>query len=116
MKIEIELQNFPSFKLSSDQDLILFLIRNELLGTKFINQLSEIGFDTSFFSVELGTAILSLMGFNNRTDVLWQWYYEILDSYVLRVNLKDYTGVNVLAFDFYIALRIRLNDEKLKRE
>ncbi|WP_108867659.1 hypothetical protein [Aquimarina aquimarini] len=112
MKIGIETQDFPEFNLSTDQDLILFLIKNELLGTRFINQLNTVGFDTSFFSFDLGSAILSLMGFRNRTDALWEWYYIILDSYATKVCLGDHIAIRAIAFDFYIALRIKLNTEQ----
>jgi hypothetical protein len=112
MKIDLEPQNFPQFKLSTHQDLILFLIKNELLGTRFMNQLSTVGFDTSFFSVELGTAILSLMGFKNRTDTLWEWYHDTVDMYATKVCLEDHAATSAVSFDFYIALRIKLHTEQ----
>ena len=68
MKIEIEVEDLPFFKLSSTQDLILFLIKKELQGTKFVYELDKIGFDCSIFSIDLGAVILSLLGFRNRTD------------------------------------------------
>lgn len=111
MKIDLEPQNFPPFRLSANQDLILFLIRNELLHTRFMNQLHTVGFDTSFFSVELGTAILSLIGFKNRTDILWEWYHDILDSYALRVNVENQDAIRAVTFDFYIQLQIKLYHE-----
>jgi hypothetical protein len=112
MKIDLENQNFPQFKLSTHQDLILFLIKNELLSTRFMNQLSTIGFDTSFFSIELGTAILSLMGFKSRTDALWEWYYNTVDSYATKVCLENHAAIRAVSFDFYIALQIKLHTEQ----
>ncbi|WP_109436147.1 MULTISPECIES: hypothetical protein [Aquimarina] len=112
MKIDLETLNFPNFKLSTHQDLILFLIRNELLGNRFMNQLNTLGFDTSFFNVELGTAILSLIGFDNRTDILLEWYHKTLSSYSIKVNAEDSAATDQVVFDFYIALRIRLQTQQ----
>ncbi len=107
-----EPKDFPYFQLSTHQDLILFLIRNELLGMRFINQLSAVGFDTSFFSIELGTAILSLMGFTNRTDTLWEWYYKVSDMYATRVDLNNHITAREAALDFYAALRTKLQSHQ----
>ena len=114
MKIELEARDFPKFKLSTNQDLTLFLIKNELLSTRFLNQLESIGFDTSFFSIDLSVVILSLMGFENRTDSLWEWYYTNLETYVFKMNIQDYEEVNTIAFDFYIVLRAKLEEEQTK--
>lgn len=115
MKIELEARGFPKFKLSTNQDLVLFLIKNELLSTRFLNQLESVGFDTSFFSIDLSVVILSLMGFENRTDSFWEWYYSNLETYVFKINIQDYEGVNAVTFDFYIVLRAKLEEEQ-KRE
>ncbi len=112
MKLELKTQNFPKFELSPNQDLILFLIKNELLGTKFINQLNTIGFDTSFGGVELGEAILSLIGFDNKNDKLWEWYHAILRTYTAMIKDQDQVVIRSVAFDFYIALRVRLQIEQ----
>lgn len=112
MKIDLDTQIFPQFKLSTQQDLILYLIKNELVGTRFINQLASVGFDTSFFSVELGMAILSLMGFKTRTDTLWEWYHDTVDLYAAKICLDDHAVTRAVTFDFYIALRIKLHSEQ----
>lgn len=115
MKIELEARDFPKFKLSTNQDLILFLIKNELLSTRFLNQLESIGFDTTFFSMDLSIVILSLMGFKNRTDGFWEWYYEVLETYVFEINIPDYEVVNTIAFDFYIVLQTKLKEEQTEK-
>ncbi|GGX29567.1 hypothetical protein [Aquimarina muelleri] len=114
MKIELEARDFPKFKLSTNQDLILFLIKNELLSTRFLNQLESIGFDTSSFGIDLSIVILSLMGFENRTDSFWEWYYTNLEAYVFKINTPDYEVVNSTAFDFYIVLKTKLKEEQKK--
>ncbi|WP_103866254.1 hypothetical protein [Aquimarina sp. I32.4] len=114
MKIDLEAQGFPTFKLPANQDLILLLIKNELISTQFAHQLDTIGFDTSSYSIELGSAILSLVGFTDRTDTLWEWYYNMLDSYIEKINLEENGITERVIFDFYIALRIKLHTESIK--
>ena len=63
MKSQIEAVDLPLFKLSDNQDLILFLIKKELQGTKFTQELDRLGFDASLYSSDLGAVILSLVGF-----------------------------------------------------
>lgn len=107
MKVQIEADNLPMFKLSSNQDLILFLIKKELQGTKFINELDKIGFDSSLFCIDLGEVILSLIGFQNRTDELWAWYDETLDLYASKVDLWSNSTTHELTLDFYLELRAK---------
>ncbi|TPN87932.1 hypothetical protein [Aquimarina algicola] len=114
MNINLEAQNFPNFKLSTQEDLILFLIRNELLSTRFVNQLNTIGFDTSFFNVELSIVILSLLGFKARTDALLEWYYTTLDIYASKINLDNHDEINAITFDFYIKLKVKQEAEEQK--
>jgi len=71
MTSHLQAVDLPFFKLSENQDLILFLIKKELQGTKLMQELNRVGFDASLFSPDLGAVILSLMGFKHRTDELW---------------------------------------------
>lgn len=107
MKIQIEAENLPMFNLSSNQDLILFLLKKELQGTKFINELDKVGFDSSLFCIDLGEVILSLMGFGNRTGELWEWYDKTLDSYASKVDLWNNSTTRELTLDFYLELRAK---------
>ena len=107
MKIQIETQDLPFFKLSSNQDLILFLIKKELQGTKFVSELDRVGFDTSVFCTDLGAVILSLMGFRTRTDELWEWYDKTLDLFMAKVDLWDSRSAHELALEFYMELRTK---------
>ena len=110
MKIEFEIECPPLFQLSSHQDLILFLIKKELQGTKFVSELSKIGFDSSIFDIDLGAVILSLLGFKRRTDE-WQWYYEKLDDFAEKVDLQDNSIVSEMAFSFYLELQSKVQSE-----
>ncbi|MEP4090948.1 hypothetical protein [Reichenbachiella sp.] len=104
MKIEIVGQENRFFRLSSSHDLTLFLIQKELQGTRFTKELERIGFDHSIFSSDLGDVILSLIGFISRNDDLWIWYYEVLNSYSDKVDLRDNNSSRELALEFYFEL------------
>ncbi len=106
--MQIEAENLPFFKLSDSQDMILFLIKKELQGTKFTVELGNVGFDTSLYSPDLGVLILSLMGFGVRTDELWNWYFDKLFTYSEKVDLGDVDAVRELAFEFYLELRTKI--------
>ena len=58
MKSNIEAVDLPFFRLSESQDLILFLIKKELQGTKLTMELDRIGFDTSVYGSDLGVGLV----------------------------------------------------------
>lgn len=109
--MELETQN-ALFKITSRQGLIMFLIRKELKIAKFIHELGKLGFDATTFSFGLGEVILSLKGFHNPDDELWNWYYELLDIQVEKVmDLKDSSIFEELALELYVELCIKLKTE-----
>ncbi len=108
MKIEIEVQDIPFFKLSTSQDLILFLIKKELQGTKLTNELDRIGFDHSLYSPDLGDIILSLVGFGRRGDEIWNWYYELVQTHIEKVDLSEPETASERALEMHFALREKL--------
>lgn len=113
MKSHIEAVDLPFYKLSDSQDLILFLIKKELQGTKFTRELDRLGFDTAVYCSDLGVVILSLAGFTGRTDALWDWFMKMLDSYAEKVDLWDTDTARELALDVYLELRTKLKSERI---
>ena len=104
-KLEIELTDLPHFQLSPDQNLTLLLIKRELQETKLINELKKIGTNGLDLGRELDVIILSLMGFKNRTDELWNWYNQTVELFAEKVDLRDDSTTQRLAFEFYIELK-----------
>lgn len=101
---------FPHFYLPEEEDMLLFLIQKELQGTRFTNDLAKLGFDGSLYSPDLGSVILSLAGINNRSDVVWNWYYTELDRLSEQVDLHDLKTARVTALEFYGLLKQRLTN------
>jgi len=57
------IQNTKSVDFSKNHELVLFLIQKELQGTRFANDLAQLGWHTPTFQTDLGGVILSLIGF-----------------------------------------------------
>lgn len=108
MKIEIEVRDIPFFRLSTQHDLILFLIKKELQGTKLTLELDRIGFDHSLYAPDLGDVILSLAGFEKRGDELWTWYYGLMQAHAEKVDLNEPETAHDQALEMYFALREKL--------
>lgn len=111
MKLELESQYPPFFKLSNVQDLILYLIKEELEGAKFLKELADSGFDSKSYEVELGIVILSLMEFESLEEELWIWYHDKIDTFVPKVDLQSSSSTHEVVLDFYCELRTKRRSE-----
>jgi len=110
MKEHLKL-NLSNFRFSSDKDLILSLIQNELLSIHFLTRLKDVGFDTSLYPIELSSIILVLMGFPKSTDQLYDWYYNISNTYAMKMNPKNHDSITSVASEFYTALQKKCTEE-----
>lgn len=61
------------------KELILSLIRDDLLHQRLIQGLHALGFEADDYGLHLGTTILGLMGYDEtrRTDALYNCYYGL---------------------------------------
>lgn len=107
MNIQMNIKQQPLFKLSAQQDLILFLIEKELYGMKLVDGLVKLGFDSSYHYPDLGIAILSLMGIEQLNDEVWDRYHELVKKYESRVSLSDGKANSQIVMEFYIELRAK---------
>ena len=96
---------------SCRQELVLFLIQKELQGTKFLDELAQLGWENPTFRTDLGEAILSLIGFKQRSSQLWEWFCESLEKYAVKIDLKNGTQQHEIALDFYIDLQMKFRNE-----
>ena len=62
------------------QEFIIHLIREELRNKRLMHPLEYLGFDCSFFTLNISHAILELAGFNERPDELYEWYFSLIDK------------------------------------
>lgn len=92
-------------RLSSQKEIIIYLIREELKSRWLTNGLIKVGFDGSD-SLDLGPVILILAGFEERTDELYNWYFNLLDKYA-GGEKKDQKQWDEKAFDLYLELTLK---------
>ena len=62
------------------KELIIHLIREELRNKRLMHSLEYLGFDCSFFTLNISHVILELAGFQERPDELYEWYFALIDN------------------------------------
>jgi len=65
------------------------------------------GFDTTTCGTNLSSMILSLSGFAERSDDLFEWYMEQLEHYATRADVSDGKMLSEYAFSFYVDIEVR---------
>ena len=94
-------KGIPFFKLDSTTDLVCYLIQKELEGTKFVDELEKVGFDSSSYCPDLGCVIRALLGFQETSDELSEWYASLLYSYVRKMKVAGSASTASLALEMY---------------
>jgi hypothetical protein len=83
-------------------DLVIHLIKAELKSRKFTRALEEVGFDTTFYSLDFSSLILDIVGFEMRSDETFELYHHLLETFVQKMDLKsEEEDLNKIAKDFY---------------
>jgi len=70
----------------STKDLVIHLIREELRNKRLMHSLEDLGFDCSFFTLEISRVILELAGFHERPDELYEWYFELIEKALAEIT------------------------------
>jgi hypothetical protein len=102
----IELVSFPPVKIPAQVDMIISLIREEIKSRAFSRSLTKADHDPFISYTPLGDLILSLIGFTEISDELFELYIGQLDYYAAKANVVDNKELSDLAFSFYIDLEI----------
>lgn len=105
MNLELP-DNLKLFKFPPSAEIMLFLISEEMKNRRHVNRLMEVGFDCTYIC-DLSPLILSLAGFEQRTDSLYEWYKELLDTYCEKVSPADIEEWKEAAFEMYVEIRNR---------
>jgi hypothetical protein len=91
-----------------DEELILWLIREDLKCRKFFDGLRAIGLEDSFYQPELGMLILKCAGFKNEMDEVYNFYYNLAGRHSAAVA-PDVQSVRKEALQVYHALATEKN-------
>jgi hypothetical protein len=100
------------------KDLTIHLIREELRNKRLMHSLEDLGFDCSFFTLNISQQILELTGFDKRPDELYNFYFEWIEK-----ALKEITFWNLdemldkWSLKIYVELlEIRLSEKQILQD
>jgi hypothetical protein len=63
----------------TNKELVIHLIREELRNKRLMHSLEDLGFDCSFYTLNISQAILDIVGFHEKPDELYEWYFELIN-------------------------------------
>ena len=71
------------------KELVIHLLKEELRNKRLLYSLEDIGFDCSFYYLNVSHIILELAGFKQKTEELCEWYVDIVDKAVEEINFRN---------------------------
>lgn len=95
----------------SKTEMILYLIKEDFKHRKFLLALESLGFDISFYDLDLAQVTLYLLDSNpENEEELLTWYFRSVDEYVKKFDLPgNEILLERLAEEFCRELISRLN-------
>jgi len=97
--------NVQLLKLPSEIEFTLFLIKEDLKSNKFFNTLAKVGFEDNPYRSDFSAMVLASIGFEGRSDKLYELYYDLLNKYSKKVE-NDNRKIVKVAFNLYVDLII----------
>lgn len=86
----------------------VYLIAADLKTRKLTNTLVSIGCETCFCTPDLCDLILAFLGFDDRPNELYDYYFELLDEYCDKVDHQNNTPIKE-AYAIYNRLKQEKN-------
>lgn len=74
-----------------NKELIIHLIQEQIRNQVLILALEKLGFDCTIYTLNISEIILTFMGFRNKTDDLYQRYFELIEK---AVEETDYCNID----------------------
>ena len=105
--------NIHLFPLPSEDQLILFLISEDLKSTRFFNGLADLGLEDSSYQSYFGTVVLALTGFADQSDELVRFYVDLLERRSRKIT-EDVARTRRQAFKIYVELMVEKKRRTLK--
>ena len=69
-----------------NKTLAIHLIQEQIRNQVLILALEKLGFDCTSYTMNISEIILTLIGFRNKTDDLYQRYFELIEKAVEETN------------------------------
>jgi hypothetical protein len=64
----------------NNQELAIHLIQEQIRNQVLILALEKLGFDCTIYTLNISEKILTLIGFRNKSDELYQRYFELIEK------------------------------------
>src|SRR5665647_3815186 len=97
----------------NSKELVVHLIREELRNKCLMYSLRDLGFDCSSYTLNISQEILDLVGFQEKSDELYQWYFKLIDKALVEItfwNLEEM--MDKWSLNIYIELlELRLQEK-----
>lgn len=93
-------------KTLSNQQLIISLIKDDMINTRLVNGLNAMGLNADGYLLHLGDTVFKLMGLNThaQNEALTQHYMELLKKAESIELTHSHTPLNELAHEIYSEL------------
>ena len=100
--------------MKTNKNLLLSLIKDDLVITQFITDLNNLGLDAGKYYLHLSQTIFNLMGFGNfnQENELYEEYFDFVDKATTVNLLENPKQLNKIALEVYD----KLMTEKEKRK
>ena len=103
MNIHIPSTKLNLIKLPANAEILLFLISEEMKNRRCMSKLEAVGFDLSY-TCDLSRLILTLAGFDERSDELYDWYTKLLDEACNKAQPSELEEWREAVFEFYVQI------------
>jgi len=95
----------------NNKQLIIHLIHEELCNKRLMYALEDLGFDCSFFTLNISQIILELSGFDKRSDELYGWYFALIDRALAEIT---FWNLDEMLDKWSLSIYIELLEARLK--
>jgi len=104
-------------KTKKNKKLILSLIKDDLMNTKLINGLNNIGLDAGNYYLHLSQTFFILMGFGNfnQDEELYEEYFNLSEKAIITNRIENPEQLNSLALEVYNKLLAEKEKRKSKK-
>jgi len=97
----------------NNKELVIHLIREELRNKRLMDSLEDLGFDCSFFTLNISGVILELSGFHEKSDELYEWYFGLIEKALEKITFWNLDEMlNKWSQHLYIELLEKRLEEK----
>ena len=102
----------------NNKELVVHLIREELRNKCLMYALRNLGFDCSSYTLNISQQILDLVGFQEKSNELYQWYFKLIDKALVEITFWNLDEMmDKWSLNIYIELlELRLQDKASIKE